>query len=66
MKIIKQGQPPSSRIYRFTCTSCETVFEAERSECEQIQDFRDGDFVQIYCPVCKVRCTKSADLYEQD
>ncbi|MDC2859041.1 hypothetical protein [Delftia sp. DT-2] len=60
MKIIKQGQPPETRTYQCTCRECATVFEFEQREAKFVFDQRDGDFLQINCPVCGTQCTKAA------
>lgn len=54
MKIIKRGDPkrPSQR---FTCTNCETIFEADYGEyhnADQIEYMHDGILYKCQCPVC--------------
>lgn len=52
MKIISKGIVPGDRKYRFTCTKCNSVFEAKQSEGEYRSDWGDGDYIQFTCLVC--------------
>jgi len=52
MEIIQRGQKPEEKPYRVTCRTCDTVFEFLRSEAKYVPDQRDGDYVEINCPVC--------------
>lgn len=52
MKIIKRGHDPLTETHRAVCRKCETVFEFDRKETTYVPDQRDGDFLQIDCPVC--------------
>lgn len=63
MKIIKKGIPPEKREYTGECSNCDTVFEFERGEARYTSDQRDGDFLQISCPVCSH--TVSVDINER-
>lgn len=54
MKIIKRGDSkrPSQR---FTCTNCETIFEADYGEyqnADQMEYMHDGILYKCKCPVC--------------
>lgn len=52
MRIIKQGIPPSERLYVRTCYTCKTEFEFKQSEAKLEMDVRDGNYLRINCPVC--------------
>ena len=52
MKIIKKYDT-ATWSYNFTCSSCETEMEVEKSDLKYVYDFRDGDYVTFSCPTCK-------------
>lgn len=56
MKILKRGTPPEKRPYQTTCRICKTEFEFEEREGSVVYDQRDGNYVQIKCPVCRHHC----------
>ena len=58
MKIIKQGQPTETRTYQCTCRECGTVFEFEHHEAKFVFDQRDGNFLQLPCPIYGTQCAK--------
>lgn len=58
MRIIKKGKP-KERLWRGTCTDCNSVIEAKQSELAVTNDHRaiseespNGDFGRANCPVC--------------
>lgn len=53
MRIIKEGKLPGKQMYRVTCTNCKTEFEFEQDEATYSSNQRDGDCLQIACPLCK-------------
>lgn len=55
MKIIKQGTLPKDRSYTTTCDNCDTKFSFKRSEGKYTLDQRDGEWIEIKCPLCKER-----------
>jgi hypothetical protein len=57
MKIIERGQQPKQKLYTIRCRHCQSKFEFEQSEAKVVRDQRDGDYVQIACPVCFTNCT---------
>lgn len=59
MKIIRRGQPPEQKTYFATCNHCKTEIEFERSEARYVSDQRDGDFLEVKCPVCSKPITKA-------
>lgn len=56
MKIIERGTIPADREWKATCVHCGTRFEFKQSEGTFRSDQRDGDYVEIPCPVCKQTC----------
>ena len=60
MKIIKRGKKPEERVYRVTCEYCETVFEFVKKEAKYVSDERDGDALEVKCPVCKKKAWVAA------
>lgn len=52
MKIIKRGEIPEERVFRFECQHCHTVAEATAKEGRFSSDQRDGDARVFKCPVC--------------
>lgn len=52
MNIIKRGTPPEDRKYTATCRRCKTEVEFLLRETEYHSDQRDGDYLQVACPVC--------------
>jgi len=59
MKIIRHGQKPEEKTYEVTCAHCRTVFEFTQGEAKYRSDQRDGDYLEIPCPVCSKTVTKS-------
>lgn len=56
MKIIKKGVKMCDRLYKMECGDCGTVFEFKEKEGKVVYDQRDGDYIEIKCPVCKEKC----------
>lgn len=54
MKIIEQGALPEEKIYKVRCNNCSTLFEFKKHEAEYVSDQRDGDFLRVSCPFCKL------------
>lgn len=53
MEIIKRGKLPSERTYTTSCGVCKTEFRcSEADACGRYNDWRDGDYLTIKCPVC--------------
>jgi len=52
MEIIKQGTPPSEKVYEAECRKCKSVFRFKQLEGKITYDQRDGDFITVKCPVC--------------
>lgn len=56
VEILYRGLPPQEREYTYTCPNCATRFRFKRSEAKYISDQRDGDTLEIPCPVCPKPC----------
>lgn len=56
MRIIKKGKIKSEKVYACTCKECKTIFEFQQKEANICYDQRDGDVLQIACPLCKKNC----------
>jgi hypothetical protein len=56
MRIIERGILPGEKIYVQICRDCKTKFEFMQKEAKVVHDQRDGDFMQIECPVCHETC----------
>lgn len=52
MRIIRPGKEPRNKEYRTTCGNCDCHFEFVASEAKEVQDQRDGDYLEIACPTC--------------
>lgn len=52
MKVIKKGALAGDSIYRTTCSNCKSELEFQRKEAKYHFDQRDGDFLEVKCPVC--------------
>jgi hypothetical protein len=55
VKIIKAGALPSERIYTHTCHHCQTLYEFQEKDAKLTSDQRDGNFLNINCPLCNSR-----------
>ena len=51
MKILQEGKLPVERIYKLHCNRCSTIFEFQQKEAKYVSDQRDGDFLEITCPL---------------
>lgn len=59
VEIIRQGQIPEEQVFEATCTNCKTHFRFKRKEAKYVSDQRDGDFLEIPCPLCSKTVYKS-------
>ena len=53
MEIIKKGKNPSDNEYTGECLNCGTKVKFKRHEGKLHNDQRDGDCVEVICPLCK-------------
>ena len=55
MEIIKAGSLPSDVMYTTTCPNCKTQFRFQAVEAKTVYDQRDGNYLEITCPLqgCK-------------
>lgn len=59
VRIISEGVPPCQVEHQVQCNQCKTVFAFTIREAKMHYDFRDGDYMEIACPVCNGAVTKS-------
>lgn len=52
MKVIEDSTN-SKFPYRTKCIHCRSVLEVDKEDLELVDDWRDGNFYQFNCPVCK-------------
>lgn len=57
VKIIKYGKLPEDKEYIQTCNNCGTEFSFLKKDAKLIEDFREGSFLSINCPLCRTSCT---------
>lgn len=57
MKILKPGKKPEEALYRVDCKNCGCLFEFNDSEAKFVPDNRNGDFLTIECPTCRMLVT---------
>lgn len=60
VEILKRGQPPVEQTLERTCRHCGTEFRFQRADCTLHIDRRDGDYLEINCPVCAKSLTYAA------
>lgn len=62
MKILQEGKLPGNRAYRSQCRNCGTKFEFTALEATLVPDQRDGDYLEIRCPLagCGQVCVAAA------
>ena len=63
MEILVRGTKPSDIPYIVTCYTCKTKFKFMECEGEISYDQRDGNFVKVFCPVCRTMCTSRQHVY---
>ncbi len=54
MKILKKGTPETERVFHGSCR-CGTEVEFKQREGKVTYDQRDGDFIEVACPICQNR-----------
>lgn len=52
MEIIERGEPPDERKYTGRCFTCKTKVKFRQSEATAHYDQRDGNYLEVKCPVC--------------
>lgn len=53
VRIVKLGKLPSEKVYSGKCTNCKTEVEFKRGAANYVPDQRDGDMLQVSCPLCR-------------
>jgi len=56
VEIISKGIPDAERKYFATCSKCKTSFSFKKGEARLVYDRRDGNYLEIACPVCPRIC----------
>lgn len=59
VEILRKGIPDAERKHYATCNKCKTSFSFQRKEARLVEDRRDGDYLEIQCPVCSRTCNVS-------
>lgn len=59
MRVIRKGIPPEEMEHSIKCRKCTTVFAFLRREARRVEDQRDGDYLEIACPVCGEKATQA-------
>lgn len=58
IEIIEHGTLPGDKVYEAKCFGCKSKLRFHQRDGTLVSDQRDGDFVQITCPVCQYKvCT---------
>lgn len=65
MQILRKGKLPSERTHDTTCRECQSLLRVKPSDGALIADFRDGDCIQITCPVCKMDMYISTKFFQE-
>lgn len=55
MKILYRGTKPSETVHRATCSTCKSQIEFQRHEGKINNDQRDGNTIEVDCPVCETK-----------
>lgn len=58
MKVLRQGVRPEEKTHQVTCTNCKSELEFQQHEATIHSDQREGDWMEIKCPVCAAKITK--------
>ncbi len=60
VQIISRGKlPDKDPLFTTGCQKCGTVFSFNKSDTKVFHDWRDGDYMQLDCPVCGAFVTKN-------
>jgi len=59
MRIIHRGKPINEKVYEKMCYKCKSVIEFSGGEARRRSDQREGDYLEIECPVCGDKITTS-------
>lgn len=57
IKIIKQGNPPTTHKFEITCAKCNTVFQCGETDCSHVPGAQGFWAYAIKCPTCHTVCT---------
>lgn len=66
IKILKQGRLPEEVTYKFICNHCATEFTAQQRDGKVRHDQRDGDSLEVKCPLCSHSCYSDKEYKEPE
>lgn len=52
IEIVYRGALPEAKKYEGACKYCRTVITFKREDARYRCDQRDGDYLEVQCPVC--------------
>lgn len=58
VEVLIRRTPPAEKVFDVACLHCRSELRFTRSEATYHPDQRDGDYLQIACPVCGHSVTK--------
>lgn len=63
VEVVKRGELPGNRKYKGTCGYCQTQIKCIQSDGKLVaaRDQRDGDRLEVKCPVCAKNINAYAD-----
>lgn len=53
MKILKQGRPQNTRVWKGTCLGCKSEMSETQNKLTLTYDQMDGPSAKAECPVCE-------------
>lgn len=59
IEIVHRGALPEDKKYEGKCSYCRTVIAFKRADARYVCDQRDGDYLEVQCPVCSRPITTS-------
>lgn len=60
IEILERGTPPGEKSYEATCAGCQSKLKFLRGDGMLTNDWRDGDYLTVICPVCNSPVHKAA------
>lgn len=60
-EVLKRRQPKAP-THQFDCKGCGSTLRAEKGEGRFVDDPRDGNYVEIICPICATPTNLAASL----
>lgn len=53
IEVLERGVIPGDKTYEARCTSCKSLLRFRQDDARYYPDQRDGDSLQVDCPVCR-------------